>query len=134
MLEDLQVHADLETTRITWNIRLRDRHLLENEAPCSDGDYLTIALDHIVSLGERKIEGQRFEHIVGEIELTKRVNAIPEDEGFAEQMKLELDRMRTQIDDFMNDNPGLFSKLKPKGKLSAYFDWAGPGVASVVQK
>ena len=134
MLEDLQVNADLETTRTMWSIPLRDGHLLEDKAPGSDGDYLTIALDHVVSLGERTIEGQRFEHVVGEIELTKRVNAVLEDEGFAEKRKMELDRMRTQIEDFMNNNPGLFSKLKPKGKLSAYFDWVGPGVASVVRK
>ena len=132
MLEDLKVNADLETTRTTWSIWLRDRHLLEDQAPCSDGDYLTVALDHVVSLKERMTEGQRFEHIVGEIELTKRVNAIPEDEGFTKERKMELDRMKTQIEDFMNDNPGLFSKLKPRGKLSAYFDWTSPRVAGAV--
>ena len=137
MFGDLEITADLETTRTTWDVRLRDRYLSIDQAPCSNGDYLTVALDHVVSLKEKRIDGQptaTFEHVVGEIELTKRVNARPEDGDFAKERKMELDRMKAQIEDFMMYNPGLFSQSMPTGKLSAYFDWKSRELAGAAQR
>ena len=135
ILEDLAVTADLETTRTTWRIRLNDRHIQPNMDACDDADYLTVALDHVSSLKEERQVSQRFptfEHVVGEVELIKKVRKRAEDGDIAKERKTALDLMDAQIEGFMKGNPGLFSQLKPIGKLSAYFEWKGHALASVV--
>ena len=134
-LEDLAITADLETTRTTWNIRPRVGYLQPDRDAHNDADYLTVALDHVVSLKEERTGSQHFpmfEHLVGEVELIKEVNTTSEHEEITKERNMELDQMNIQIEGFMTDNPGLFSQLKPVGKLSAYFDWEKHALASAV--
>ena len=134
MLEDLAITADLETTRTTWSIRLHDSYSHANSSTCNDAEYMSVALDHVVSLKEEPACSQllpKFEHLVGEVELVKPVSTASEDEDVAVESEMELDQMKSRIGEFMKDNPRLFSQSKPVGKLSAYFDWERRSLAAV---
>ncbi|KAK3679567.1 hypothetical protein LTR37_021413, partial [Vermiconidia calcicola] len=126
MLEDLELTADLETIRLVWNIRDYHASLTEPRAPSKGRECLSIVLDRVVVTGAGdggNATGSQFEHEVGEVELTRDIDACFPLELYPERRRQMLDRIGAEVQQYMDEHLELFSHIRPVGKLSAYFDW-----------
>ncbi|KAI1820650.1 hypothetical protein F4861DRAFT_522216 [Xylaria intraflava] len=119
-LEDLQVVADLQTDRSSWEVT----HLEGGTAPSAK---MTIVMDQVVEakLDEGRSDGSAFAHTIGEVELFQEFATEGKDRAEHEEQRKEVAAQRmAELKNFMLLNTDLFTTTPtPTGKLSAYFGW-----------
>lgn len=102
-----------------------EREVWEADGAGSNDAKLKIVLDKIRSVPLSKVEGEMpFEHVIGEVEVTKAVQLSGDIEEANEKVKAEeLARMNTLIRGCMVDQEIFQTHPAPIGKLTEYFEW-----------
>ena len=116
-LEHLSVTVDLSTHRKTWVItESKDDNVQQH-------DEIRVDLDETRFGSAAK---DQFIHEVGELELTRDMEVV-EAEAKAKSVHARIEArtaMKKTLDEFVARHAALFvCSPKPKGKLSAYFEW-----------
>ena len=118
---DLEVIADLDTHRKSWIVR-------DDSSTANCHGEIQIVLDE-ATIPESAIPEdsattvEPFKYQVGEVEMTRYVVGTDQQE-LEEAKRQAADDMQGELDEFMMHHSVLFSTTpKPKGKLSASFEW-----------
>ncbi|KAI0970928.1 acyl CoA binding protein-domain-containing protein [Xylaria arbuscula] len=119
-LEDLQVVADLQTRRSSWEVPELD----DGKPPLAN---MTIVVDEVneATILLNVSNNFPFAHTIGEVELFQEFVTEGKDKTEHEAQRADIAKKRmNELKRFMVENAGLFSTtLVPVGKLSAYHAW-----------
>lgn len=124
-MEDLSIMAGLETHRKSWIVHQLGESTLKQEVEeTSRTDEVFIVLDGVTEPHACRNVTLPFKHQVGEVEMTREVVGGTDEQDHESMRRKEAERMDLLIEEFMIRHSDLFPRSpKPKGKLSAYFEW-----------